>query len=422
MAANERIGNVIIVGAGIGGASAAEALRRDGFDGRIVLLGAEREPPYERPLLSKGYLLGTVDDTKVTLRQATDYAAEGIDLRLGERAAALDVADRTVALASGERLAFDRLLIATGSDVRRLDVSGEALSGVRYLRTLDDARALKADLDVLRAAGGRVVVIGAGFIGAEVAADCRELGLEVTLLEILAAPMVRAVGEEMGAWLAEVHRAHGVDLRLGEGVAALRGAGRVEEVVTTSGARIPCALVVAGLGVRPADAWLRGSGLDLDDGVRVDAFCETSAPGIFAVGDMARWPYHPAGAEHAEWVRVEHWDNALRQGEAAARNLLGRHMPFAPVPYFWSDQYDLKLHFVGLARSWDRVVLRGWPRDGTFIAFYLAAGRVTAALSANRVRDLVPLKRLVGTTPDETALADDHVDLRSLATEQRSTC
>ena len=420
MAADERIDTVGIVGAGIGGASAAEALRRDGFDGRILLLGAEREPPYERPLLSKGYLLGTVDEAKVTLRQAADYAAEGIDLRLGERVAALDPAARQVALASGKRLTFDRLLIATGSDVRRLAVPGAELSGVRYLRTLDDARALKAGLHVLQDAGGRVVVIGAGFIGAEVAADCRELGLDLTLLEILPAPLIRALGEEMGAWLAQVHRAHGVDLRLGEGVAALRGAGRVEEVVTTSGARIPCALVVAGLGVRPADDWLRGSGLDLDDGVRVDAYCETSAPGIFAGGDIARWPYQPAGAERAEWVRVEHWDNALRQGEAAARNLLGRRIPFAPVPYFWSDQYDLKLHYVGLARSWDRIVFRGQPSENPFIAFYTAAGRVVAALSVNRVRDLVPLKRLIGATADEAALADERVDLRTLAPRPRA--
>jgi 3-phenylpropionate/trans-cinnamate dioxygenase ferredoxin reductase subunit len=420
MAAAERIERVVIVGAGIGGPSAAEALGREGFDGRIVLVGAEREPPYERPLLSKGYLTGAVDEAKVTLRPPGDYAAEGIDLRLGERVAALDVAGRSVALASGERLAFDRLLIVTGSDVRRLDVPGADLPGVRYLRTLDDARSLKADLHALRGTGGRVVVIGAGFIGAEVASDCRELGLEVTLLEILPAPLMRALGEEMGRWLAEVHRAHGVDLRLGEGVAALRGNGRVEEVLTTSGARIACALVVAGLGVRPADDWLRSSGLALDDGVRVDAYCETSAPGIFAAGDVARWPYQPAGADRAEWVRVEHWDNALRQGEAAARSLLGRRVPFAPVPYFWSDQYDLKLHYVGLAHAWDRIVLRGQPSNAGFFAFYLTAGRVAAALSVNRVRDLVPLKRLIGSSPGEAALADERVDLRTLAAAPRS--
>lgn len=215
--------------------------------------------------------------------------------------------------------------------------------------------------------------------------------------------------------LANVHRAHGVDLRLHEGVAAFRGAGRVEEVVTTSGARISCAFALVAVGVRPTTGWLEESGVALGDGVLVNDYCETSVPGIFAAGDVASWPYHQAGAVDAERVRIEHWDNALRQSEVAARNLLGRSMPFAPVPYFWSDQYDLKLQYVGYARTWERLIVRGVPASGSFVAFYQANGYVRAALGVNRIRELVALKRLVGAQVDAERLAEEGTDLRSLA-------
>lgn len=406
---------VVVVGAGIAGASAVETLRREGYGGRITLIGAESELPYERPPLSKEYLLGTIPEARVFLRPQEYYREQGIELRLNTHVTALDVRARELVLGQSGRMAFEKLLIATGSKEVRLHIPGGDLPGVRYLRTIADARALRAAMSDAGAAQQRVVIVGGGFIGAEAAAACRSLGLDVTLLEILPAPMARALGEEMGGIFANVHRAHGVDLRLNEGVAGFHGRGRVEEVVTTNGVRIPCAFVLVGVGVRPAIGWLEESGVELGDGVLVDDYCETSAPGIFAAGDVASWPYRPVGAADAERVRLEHWDNALRQSEVAARNLLGRRIPFAPVPYFWSDQYDMKLQYVGYARTWERLVVRGDPASGSFAAFYLADGYVRAALGVNRIRDLVALKRLIGTQTDPDRLADESSDLRSLA-------
>jgi 3-phenylpropionate/trans-cinnamate dioxygenase ferredoxin reductase subunit len=417
MAEGETIRDIVVVGTGIAGASAVEMLRREGYDGRITLVGDEPETPYDRPPLSKGYILGTTPEAKLTLRPASYYIEHTIELRLGQRATHLDLAARRVTLADGERLRFDRLLIATGGAARRLSIPGADLDGIRYLRTLADARALLAELSAAASAHERAVVVGAGFIGAEVASACRELGLEVTLMELLPLPLGRVLGAEMGRFYAETHRMHGVDLRLGESVAAFRGAGRVEEVVTTGGARIPCGFVLVGVGMRPADDWLRDSGLPLDGGISVDAYCETSALGVFAAGDVARWPYASVVGEPAELLRLEHWDNGLRQGEAAARNLLGQHIPFAPVPYFWSDQYDLKLQYVGYAHPSDTLLLRGHPRDGAFIAFYLRSGRVRAAAAINRIRDLAALKKLIGTAADPARLSDESVDLRALAAQ-----
>lgn len=415
---------VVIVGAGIGGASAAEALRREGYAGRVTLIGEETVPPYERPPLSKEYLLGRLPEERLFPLTSEGYAAEGIELLLGERAVGLDPQAHEVRLASGRTIPYQQALIATGSVPLRLAVPGAELPGVLTLRTVANARALAEGIRAAGAAGGRVVIAGAGFIGAEVAADCRMLGVEVTLIEQLGTPMERAWGPEIGGLLAEVHRAHGVDLRLGETVAAFRGAGRVEEVVTASGARVPCTLALVGVGVRPADEWLAGSGIARQNGVLVDAFCQTNAPDVFAAGDVANWPYTPPGASPAgnaggpplptERVRVEHWDNALRQPEVAARAMLGRPIPYTPVSYFWSDQYDLKLQYVGYARHWEQLVTRGRLDDGTLAAFYLAGGRIAAALAVNRPRELVALKRLVGAALDPALLADPALDFRAL--------
>lgn len=411
------IGTVLVIGAGIAGASAVEALRREGYDGRILLLGDEPERPYERPPLSKGYLLGTISEEKVFLRPADFYAEQQVELRTGAHAHALDTAARQVILADGAHIGYDRLLIATGGAARHLSVPGADLHGIHYLRTLADARALANALLIAGERGQRIVVIGAGFIGAEVAADCCERGLDVTLLEVLPVPLARVLGNEVGALYAALHRAHGVDLRLGEGAIAfegIEGSDHVSAVLTTHGERIPCGLVIAGVGMRPSTDWLRDSGVALGDGVLVDAYCETSVPGIFAAGDVANWPYRPAGAEAPLRVRLEHWDNALRQGEVAARNLLGKQQPFSPVPYFWSDQYDIKLQYVGYAHEWDQVIVRGQPDAGTFTAFYLGAGHLRAALAVNRIRELATLKRLIGAALDPAALADERTDLKSL--------
>lgn len=418
-------GTIVIAGANMAGASAAQTLRQSGFAGRLILLGAESLPPYERPPLSKEYLLARVPEEKLLLRPVADYEAQGIELRLGVRAAALDVATHEVLLETlgGERmgfdrLGFDRLLIATGSEPRRLDVPGAELAGIHYLRSQGEARALRTALE--SAPGARVAVVGAGFIGAEVAAASRTLGHDVTVIEPLAVPMERALGPELGAMLAAVHRKHGVTLRLGDGVAAFRGGERVAEVITTSGASIPCDLAVVGVGVRPCVDWLTSSGLRIADGVEVDRFCQTSVPGIYAAGDVARWPYQPAGDVAPVSVRLEHYDNALRQGEAAARNMLAdtfaQATPYAPVPYFWSDQYDLKVQMVGYAPSYDSVIFRGSLENRSLAAFYLSDNRLRAVVLVNRVRDLGPARRLVasGAILDPARLADESIELRQL--------
>ena len=407
--------SVAIVGANIAGASTAEALRRLDYDGRITLIGAETALPYERPPLSKEYLAGVFDEERLILRPRAFYEEQRIELRLGQRATALDAVTRTITLASGERRSFDRLVLATGCELAPLPVPGADLPGVHMLRTLADGQALLAALRAGVARGGRVVVIGAGFIGSEVAATCRVAGMDVTLIEMLPTPMERAIGAEMGALLAAVHRVHGVDLRTGETVAAIEGNGRAEAVVTGSGARVPCDFVVVGAGVRPATRWLEGSGLALGDGVLVDATCATNAPGIFAVGDVANWLYQPNERVAAVRVRLEHWDNALRQGELVARNLLGERVPYRHIPYFWSDQYDLKLQYVGSTQTWDQIVVRGNPPN-SFIAFYLLDGRVRAAFASNHPRELVTLKKLVAADPLLTPgeLADEQLPLKEL--------
>lgn len=407
--------SVGIVGANIAGLSTAETLRRLGYDGRIALIGAESELPYERPPMSKEYLAGQIDEEQLTLRPRTFFDEQRIELWLGQRATALHAETRTITLASGEQHRFDRIVLATGCELLPFPVPGADLPGVYSLRTLADARALLAALRAGASQRGRAVIIGAGFIGSEVAAACRMAGMDVTLIEMLPHPMERALGPEMGALLAEIHRAQGVDVRTSETVAAIRGTARAEEVVTASGARIPCAFVVIGAGVRPATQWLADAGLALDNGVVVDATCESSAPGIFAAGDVANWPYQPAATAPLLRVRLEHWDNALRQGETVAHNLLGEGVAYRHIPYFWSDQYDMKLQFVGYTPAWDRIVVRGAP-PASFIAFYLRAGRVRAAFSSNRPRDLVTLKKLVAADPilSDALLAGDQQPLKEL--------
>lgn len=400
---------IVIVGASMAGGRAAETLRQEGFDGRLILVGAEPDRPYERPPLSKDVVRGEAPEDKVYLRPAEYYVEQSIELRLGTAAQSLVPAERTVVLSNGERLRYDRLLIATGARVRRLNVPGSDLPGVHYLRTIRDARAIR---DAARSAG-RVVVIGAGFIGAEVAASCRVMGRDVTVLEVLPVPLQRVLGETIGNLYAQIHREHGIDLRLGEGIAEFRGAGRLEEVVTSSGQRILCDLAVVGVGVQPDVDWLAGSGIELQNGVVVDEFCATSLPDVYAAGDVANW-WHPTLGER---LRVEHWDNAQNQGVAAAKSMLGKGEPYAPVPYFWSDQYDLTLQYVGHASGQDEVVFRGDRDPRKLLAFYLRDGRLRAAIGVNRFKDVTAARRLIRSGADVTReqLADEQVDLRKLA-------
>jgi 3-phenylpropionate/trans-cinnamate dioxygenase ferredoxin reductase subunit len=404
---------VLIVGASAAGARAAETLRNEGFAGKITLVGAEPERPYERPPLSKEILLGRMPEEKLYFRPAEFYADQAIDLRLGERAVHLDAPGHAVVLAGGERLPYDHLLIATGATPRRLAVPGGDLDGIVYLRSVADARGLRARLEGAR----RVAVVGMGFIGAEVAAACRTLGLEVVALEALPVPLLGALGPTVGEIYAGIHRDHGVDLRTATSVAAFRGSGQVAEVVTSAGDTVACDLALVGVGVAPETTWLEGSGLALDDGVLVDELCRTNLEGVYAAGDVARW-WHPGLGLR---LRVEHFDNAGNQGAAAARSLLGRGEPYAPLLYFWSDQYDLSLQYVGHASGADEVVLRGSPPDASWSAFYVRDSFVRAALAVNRFKDVGAARQLITRRVPITAaqLADPDTDLRALAQPPR---
>lgn len=399
----------VIVGAGQAGGRAAETLREEGFDGRVVLIGSEDERPYERPPLSKGFLLGATARERLFLQPAPFYAEQQIELLPGVQVRRIVPDRQLVEFENGEGIRFDRLLIATGVRPRQLRVPGADLPGIVMLRTLRDAEVLSAAL----AGSPRVVLVGAGFIGAEIAAACRARGLSVTLIEALATPLQATLGAQVGEIYAAIHRDAGVDLRLQEGVVAFHGTARVESVALRSGGRLPCDLVVIGIGTVANTELLEGSALQADNGIIVDEFCRASMPHVYAAGDVARW-WHPALRRH---LRVEHWENAELQGRAAARAMLGILEPYAPVPYFWSDQYEYALQYLGHHSHDDQQVLRGSLAQRAFTLFYLREGVPVAALILNRPRDGTPARRLIaaGLPVDSTRLADDTIDLRSLA-------
>lgn len=399
---------IVIVGASLAGGRAAESLRKLGHTGRVVLIGAERDRPYDRPPLSKKAMRGQLAEDKLFFRAEDYYDKSGIELRTGVRATRLDAASRAVELSDGTKVHFDKLLIATGADVRRLTCEGADLAGVHYLRTLEDARGIRAEL----APGKRLVVVGAGVIGMEVAASCREEGLEVTVLELLDVPLLRAFGREVGALYGRFHRERGVEVRCGIGVAALRGEGRVEEVVTSTGEVIPCDFVVAGIGVVPATAWLEGSGLALERGVLVNERCETNLPGVYAAGDVARF-FH---ARYGRHVMVEAVENAQLMAATAVSNMMGKDETHAPVAWFWSDQYDLKLQSVGVVDDYDRIVYRGSVETKQFAAFLLRGDRVTGVIGVNRLKEIAAAKKLISASIPvlDSMLADADVPMSKI--------
>jgi len=379
---------IVVVGASLAGLRALETLRREGFEGEIVVVGDEPHRPYDRPPLSKQILTGRWEAGKTAL--AGGEEDHGAVWKLGRRAVRLDAGARTVTLDDGERIRFDGLIVATGARVR--DLPGTPpLSGIHTLRTLDDALAIRAAL----AASPRVCVVGAGFIGAEVAASCRTSGLDVTLVEALPVPLGRVLGDRTGGHCARLHRDHGVDLRCGVGVEAFEGGTTVEAVRLADGTRIPADLVVVGVGVKPNVEWLDGSGLALDDGVVCDATCATSLPAVFAAGDVARW-HNPV---YGEAMRVEHWTHAVEQGIAAAENLLAgpeAAKPFASVPFFWSDQYDVKIQMAGRPAPSDAVhIAHGKEGDDRFVVLYGRDDRLVAAFGFNRARFVVQYRAAI---------------------------
>ncbi|MBJ31740.1 MAG: FAD-dependent oxidoreductase [Acidimicrobiaceae bacterium] len=408
--------SVTVVGASLAGLWAAETLRREGFEGRISLVGDEPHAPYDRPPLSKKYLAGAVGRDRVDLLGPDKVAELDVDLRLGCRATGLDVAGHVLEV-DGVPEPFDGLVVATGTRCRTLPGT-DGVAGVHVLRTVDDADSIAAALPVATEGGDpastdpcRVVVVGAGFIGAEVASTAVDAGAEVAMVEALDEPFGRVLGVEMGAVLAELHRFHGVDLRTGVGVAEVladgpEGERRVIGICLTDGSELEADLVVVGIGVVPNVEWLDGSGLVIDDGVVCDETC-LAAPDVVAAGDAARW----TNPRYGESMRVEHWDNAVQQGAHVARRLLATDEeaePFAPVPWFWSDQYDRKLQLAGWIRPDDEVrVVNGSTDEHRFVAFYGTGDRFSAVLGMNRPRHLMQAKMLL----DDGASWDDALNL-----------
>jgi len=379
---------VAIAGMGLAGLRAAETLRRDGFDGRIVAIGEEPHVPYDRPPLSKEFLAGSSQPDDIVLRrQGIDDL--DLDRRFDARAVALDPVRRKLELHDGERVAFDGLVIATGSSPRRLPAQPD-LAGVFTFRTVDDALAVRELLE----ARPRVVIVGAGFIGSEIAATCRGRHLDVTVLEALPQPMVRGLGPVLGEACARLHRDHGVDLRLGVGVETVEGDGRVERVRLADGTTVDADLLVVGVGVAPNTSWLASSGLTLDNGVVCDETC-LAAPGIVAAGDVARWP-NPLFDD--EIMRLEHWTNATEQGVHAAKRLLEGDpgTPFAPVPFVWSDQYDVKIQTVGrIGADLDLHIAHGSIDELQFVGLFGRDGRIVGALGFNRARVIMQYRRMI---------------------------
>ncbi|HEX9823956.1 MAG TPA: FAD-dependent oxidoreductase [Actinomycetota bacterium] len=394
----------VVVGAGLAGGAAVRELREGGYDGPLVLIGDEAHAPYERPPLSKEYLRGEQGPADLALFPEDWYEDAGVERRLGVRVTGLDTRAREIELDGGDRLAYERLLIATGGSPRRL---AEPADRIVELRRLEDATRLREHVRP----GAKLVIVGAGFIGAEVAASARSVGADVTMIDPSEVPLRRALGEEMGSIYARIHRDHGVDLRLGEGVEKVESTADLARVTTTTGATIEGDAVVVGIGIVPNTGLAEEAGLDVDNGILVDAACGTSADGVYAAGDVANHD-HPLFGR----IRVEHFDNALKMGAAAARGMLGGEEPFDDPHWFWSDQYDVNLQYAGFAATWDDVVIRGSVDALDFVAFYLLEGRLLAALGMNRGREVRRSMKLIAAraTPDPAALRDEDTDLRDL--------
>jgi 3-phenylpropionate/trans-cinnamate dioxygenase ferredoxin reductase component len=401
----------VIVGASLAGAKAAETLRGRGFDGRIVLAGSESELPYERPPLTKDYLRGESEREKAYVHPAEFYSDNEIELMLDTTVSGIDPDASTVTFDGGGEISYDKLLLTTGSEPRRIPVPGAELDGVHYLRTLPDCDVLRERLD----AGGRVAVVGSGWIGSEFAASARQRGLEVALIDSLQVPYEKILGTEIGSFYRDVHARHGVELLMGQGVERFEGDGAVRAVRTSAGQSVQCDFVVVGIGIAPRVALAQDAGATIDNGVAVDERLRTSLPNSYAAGDVAS-AWHPFFEQR---IRSEHWANALNQGPAAAGAMLGDQAGYDRLPYFFSDQYDVGMEYSGYATSWDQVVFRGDREGGEFVAFWLTDGRVVGGMNVNvwdvneHVQALIRSRRQV----DVNALTDTDTSLESLAGE-----
>lgn len=401
--------DVVIVGAGQGGAYAAIQLRQLGFAGSIALVGRESEPPYERPPLSKEYMLGDKAWERLLIRPAEFWAGKGIDLLLEAEVVSLEAEAQTVTLRDGRAFGYGDLIWATGGDPRRLSCPGAELVGVHGVRTRADADAILSELgDVTRA-----VIIGGGYIGLEAAAVLRKLGKDVTLLEVLPRVLARVAGEELSAFYEAEHRAHGVDLRTGTAVEAIEGDGRVTGVRLADGSVIECQLVIVGIGIIPAVGPLIAAGAAGGNGVDVDEFCRTSLPDVYAIGDCAA---HANRFADGAVIRLESVQNANDMASCAARAIIGEPQAYGATPWFWSNQYDLKLQTVGLSTGHDQAVLRGDPTTRSFSVLYLKQGKLIACDAVNMVKDYVQARKLIeeGSVIDPADLADASRPLKEL--------
>jgi 3-phenylpropionate/trans-cinnamate dioxygenase ferredoxin reductase subunit len=401
-------GPIVIVGASLTGGTAAATLRSEGYDGRIVMIGAEAHPPYERPPLSKEFLRGEQPFEKSLVKPADYWESTGIETRFGTTVERVDTAAREVVLPAAERISYEKLLIATGVRNRRPPIPGMELDGVLQLRTLEESEGIRSHVS----GAHRAVVIGMGFIGAEVAASLRALDLDVTAVEPLPAPLFRVLGPDVGSAIGAVHADHGIHLKFEDSVASFEGSSRVETVVTQKGDRLPCDLAVLGVGVEPVTDILAGSDIAVDNGILVDERCRTNVDGVYAAGDIANH-YHPVFDRR---MRVEHWQNAIRHGTHAAKSMLGSEEPYDEVHWFWSDQHDANIQYAGHHREWDELVVRGSIEERSFVAFYVKDGLVDAAAALNRGRELRRSTGIIKARKpvDATVLRDESVDLKTV--------
>jgi 3-phenylpropionate/trans-cinnamate dioxygenase ferredoxin reductase component len=403
---------IVVVGGGLAGGTAAATLRREGFDGTLTLIAAERHLPYERPPLSKSFLRGETPFEEALVEPEEFWAHQEVDVRTDAAATSVDGARKVVVLAGGEEVPFDKLLVATGARNRRFPIPGLELEGIHALRTVDEALRIREEI----APGRRVVIGGMGFIGSEVAASLRQRGVEVAVVDGGSVPLQRVLGERVGAVLGEVHRDHGVRIVANDRVASFEGSDRVEAVTTAAGERLGCDFVVLGLGVEPVTELLADTGVQIDNGVVVDELCRTNLEGVYAAGDVANH-FHPVWGTH---VRVEHWQHAIKHGQAAAMSMLGKGAPYRDVHWFWSDQYDQNLQYAGYHRDWDDLVIRGSLEQRAFIAFYLKAGVVQAAVALNRGEDVRSATPLIASRAlvDPARLADERIELSALSSAE----
>ena len=396
---------IIVIGAGHAGAQIVDSLRSGGFDGTLIMLGDEAHRPYDRPATSKELLSGGLDMDRVFLKRDQFYADKKIDLRLETTATAIDRHAKTVTLATGETLAYDTLVIATGARARRLTVPGADLDGVFYLRSLADSRAIGARLGP----GKKLAIIGGGYVGLEVAASATKLGCEVTLIEALERVLARVAGAEVADFYRDAHKAHGVALHFGVVIAGFEGEGSLRAVKLTDGSAVAADAVVVGIGSVPNTELAIAAGLAVENGIVVDDCGRTTDPSIYAVGDATNHPNDILGKR----LRLESVPAAMGQARAAASAILGKPKPFHELPWFWSDQYDIKLQIAGLSEIGDRVVLRGDPATNRFAAFYLREGKIVAVNAVNSAKDFMVGKKLIveGRVPDIAKLADTAVPL-----------